>query len=207
MAGILGSFERFRASILPAPCELAAVLPMKAIRALVPPIRRFLRGDQSMRSAIVGLVMVLLAGCSSPAMAPIPAHDGAARGQLHPASLALTPFNAPTSVFPTATSTEPTGIRSNLITTTVTLQGGATVGGLYMMAQDRWLQVLYPDAASTAIYGPQSISGGYRVVGSYKMQAGGGDHGFVYDSVAKTFTTVDAPPKLCAPKKCNYTIA
>lgn len=139
-------------------------------------------------------------------LAPQTPSEGAPATSLRPSSLSVTPFNAPASVFPGATTTELTGIRTGLITATVTVPGG-TMGGLYVQKHRTWLQMNYPGAASSAAYGPQVLPGGYRVVGSYKLSGSPGDHGFVYDSLTKKWATIDAPAKLCAPKQCNYTIA
>ena len=151
---------------------------------------------------IFGAVLYGCASSATTALAP-PTMGGA----VHAASLSVTPFNAPASVFPGVTSTEPTGIRPGLITATVTLQDGATVGGVYERKSQTWFQIDYPDGASSAAYGPETIPGGYRVVGSFKDSLQNGDSGFVYDSVKDEYLPINAPPHLCTPKPCNYTIA
>jgi subtilase-type serine protease len=156
--------------------------------------------------AYAASLATLLAACSSQTIAP-PAPALPPGPAVEAASLTLTPFNAPASVFPGETTTEPTGIRHRYISATVTLQSGATLGGLYDRREKAWLQIAFPGAASTAAYGPESIPGGFRVVGSYKNPGQTGDSGFFYDSVARKYVTIDAPAGLCAPASCNYTIA
>lgn len=157
-----------------------------------------------MRTTALTLLLVLLAGCGSPAVTPnAPLSKGAA---LHARSFSVTPFNAPDSVFPNNTSTEPTGIRDRYITATVTFAGGVTVGGLYNRKTKSWTQIAYPGAQSTAAYGPKHIEGGVLVAGSYKNSGQNGDSGFVYNSVTKKYKTIDIPSDACAPQSCNYTI-
>jgi subtilase-type serine protease len=148
-----------------------------------------------------------LAACSAGQATPPLANLSGPSNDAVSHSLSLTPFNAPTSVFPGATTTEPTGIRPGFISVTVTLQDGATVGGIYDRNSQTWVQIDYPDGASTATYGPQAIPGGYRVVGSFKDSLQMGDTAFVYDSVKDEYLPIHTPAHLCAPKKCNYTIA
>jgi subtilase-type serine protease len=155
--------------------------------------------------ALATSVTVLSACASDGAVTPSAAlAPGAA---LRPADLTVTPFNAPASVFPGVTTTEPTGIRRNLITATVTVSGGATLGGLYFRDTKQWISLAVPGASSTAMYGPAVTTGGYRLVGSYKVSGSAGDRGVIYNSVTKKYLTIDAPANLCAPKSCNYTIA
>jgi subtilase-type serine protease len=150
-------------------------------------------------------VAAVLGGCTSSAVAPTapPAYGIAAR----PNSFNVTPFNAPTSIFPGATSTEPTGIRERYITATVTLSNGTTLGGLCNRAKKTWSQIAYPGAQSTAAYGPRAITHGALIVGSYKNPGQKGDNGFVYDSTTGKYAPLTAPPNLCAPQSCNFTIA
>jgi subtilase-type serine protease len=124
-----------------------------------------------------------------------------------PADLTVTPLNAPASVFPSVTATAPTGIRGDLVSATVTLTGGATVGGLLFRGTNTWISLQVPGASSTAMYGPAVTVGGYRIAGSYKVSGATGDQGVIYNSVTKKYLTIDAPASLCAPKTCNYTIA
>lgn len=110
-----------------------------------------------MRTAALAATLVLLAGCSSSAVTPnaaAPSYQTKAR----PNSFGVTPFNAPSSVFPGATTTEPTGIRERYVTATVTLSSGATLGGLFDRKTKRWSQIAYPGAQSTAAYGPKAIT-------------------------------------------------
>lgn len=160
-----------------------------------------------MRICYIAALSLCLAACSNGQDTPPLANTSAHANDAVSHSLSVTPFNAPTSVFPGATTTEPTGIRPDFISVTVTLQDGATVGGVYNRKSQTWVQIDYPDGASTAAYGPQAIPGGYRVVGSFKDSLQTGDTAFVYDSVKDEYLPINTPAHLCAPKKCNYTIA
>lgn len=136
-----------------------------------------------------------------------PTAPSSSDGALRARSFGVTPFNAPTSAFPGAVSTEPTGIRGQYITATVTLNTGATLGGLYNRNSKTWVQIAYPGAQSTAAYGPKPIKGGYLIVGSFKNAGQKGDDGFVFNSVTKQYKSIIVPPILCDPQSCNYTIA
>jgi hypothetical protein len=155
---------------------------------------------------LTAAMSLLVAGCAANPSAPIEPGYSEQRALL-PRDLSVTPLNAPASQFPSAVSTAPTGIRGILLTATVALQGGATAGAIYRTDTKAWQQVLFPGAASTAVYGPDLYSTAYRLVGSYKQAGAKNDHGFVYDAVTKKYTTIDAPAALCAPKQCNTTIA
>ncbi len=124
-----------------------------------------------------------------------------------PAPSQLQSLNAPASVFATTTRSFPTGIVGTLVTDTVTLANGSTVGGLYDTATKVWTMLQMPSTSSTAPYGPAITSTGYRVVGSYQLSGAQNDHGFVYDSGTNVFTTIDPPANFCAPGNCNETIA
>jgi subtilase-type serine protease len=126
---------------------------------------------------------------------------------VRPNDVSVTPFSAPASVFPGEVYTAPTGIRKQWISATIELSSGGTIGGMYDRSTGAWMPVAVPQAKSTAAYGPESIPNGFRVVGSYKNSGQHGDSGFVYDSVSNAFTPIVAPPYLCAPKSCNFTIA
>jgi len=154
-----------------------------------------------MRSTV--FLLLILAGCAAPAYTPSAPSPG---GALRARSLGVTPFNAPDSVFPNDTSTEPTGIRDRYITATVTFAGGVTLGGLYNRKTKQWSQIAYPGAESTAAYGPKHVKGGVLIVGSYKNAGQQGDSGFVYNSVTKKYKTVNIPSDACAPQSCNFTI-
>jgi len=153
------------------------------------------------------LAAAILAGCAPQTGAPAAPAAGFGGVAARPSDLTVTPLNVPASQFPTATTTELTGIRGDLISATVTLSGGATVGAVYSRTAKSWTQLQVPGSASTAAYGPALARSGYRIVGSYKDAASSGDRGFAYDSATKRYSTIDAPAKLCAPKSCNYTIA
>ena len=136
-----------------------------------------------------------LAACSDGTSAPAPT------------GVLLQPLNAPASIFPTTTRSAPTGIVETLVTDSVVLGNGSTVGALYNTATAVWTPLQMPSASSTAAYGPAITSAGYRVVGSYILQGAANNHGFVYDSGTKVFTTLDPPVSFCAPRACNETIA
>lgn len=157
-----------------------------------------------MRTLFAAFVFALLAcGCaSSPGTMPT-ANDTAA----HLTRFPLTRFNAPASVFPGVTSTEPTGITALYITATVSNTSGATAGGLYDRTNMQWAAINYPGAQSTAAYGPKAIAHGYLIAGSYKDLGQNGDDGFVYDSTTGKYTSIAAPANACAPQACNFTIA
>jgi hypothetical protein len=113
--------------------------------------------------------------------------------------LKSTPLNAPTSLFPGATSTEPTQIRANLIAATVTLKSGRTVGALYDRNTGKWLPIEVPSSTSTAAYAVNLPSEGDTVVaGSYTTKGSTLYHGFVYDSHLKRYRTVDLSGNWCA---------
>jgi hypothetical protein len=156
-------------------------------------------------------VSVALGGCSTTPGLPQTANGAALRSRdtagAPAASVTLTPIVAPTSLFPTENYTGPTGIRTQYMSATVSLNSGKTAGAMYDRNAGTWTAVTYPYADSTAAYGPESISGGYRVVGSYKNPGEKTDNGFVYDTVSNVWTPIIAPTYLCAPRKCNFTIA
>jgi hypothetical protein len=155
---------------------------------------------------IAAAASVFLASCAAqPAARLEPASLARSLGAPH--AFPVTPLNVPSSQFPTAVTTAPTGIRGILVTATVALQDGFTVGALYDTSNKTWKQFTYPRATSTAVYGPDLYGTSYRLVGSYKNAGEANDHGFIYDGVTKTYATIDAPAALCAPKACNETIA
>jgi hypothetical protein len=119
----------------------------------------------------------------------------------------MQPLTAPASVFPTTTRSFPTGIVGTVVTNTVVLKDGSTVGGMYDTKSRVWTSLQMPATSSTAPYGPALTTAGYRVVGSYQLAGAQNDHGFVYDSGTKAFTTLDPPAAFCAPGSCNETIA
>jgi subtilase-type serine protease len=118
----------------------------------------------------------------------------------------LQPLIAPAGTFPTTTRSAPTGIVGNLVTDSVVLANGTTVGALYDLASTIWTPIEMPGASSTAAYGPAITTAGYRVVGSYQRPGAQNNHGFVYDSGTNAFTTLDPPAVFCAPRGCNQTI-
>lgn len=154
--------------------------------------------------AIAGLTLALLAGCS-PA-GPMPKFASPNGSALHAHGFNVTPFNAPTDVFPGATSTVPTGVRPQEVTATIALSNGTTIGGIYNRTTQTWSQIAYPGAQSTAANGIASFKRGYLVVGTYKNAGQAGVSGFVYDSTTNAYTTIDAPAGDCAPQACNFTI-
>jgi subtilase-type serine protease len=118
----------------------------------------------------------------------------------------LQTLDVPLTQFPNAIGTFLTGIRKSYVTGAVLLRDGRTAGLLYNRTSGVWTRIAYPRAKATTAYGPDALHSGYRVVGSYDTGSVG-SHGFVYDSKTNVYFTVDAPKILCAPKKCNYTIA
>ena len=124
-----------------------------------------------------------------------------------PVTPQLQPLVAPASVFPTTTRSAPTGIVGDLVTDSVVLGNGSTVGALYNRATTVWTPLEVPSASSTAAYGPALTAAGYRVVGSYILPGSQSNHGFVYDSGTNAYTTLDPPAAFCAPRACNQTIA
>ena len=124
-----------------------------------------------------------------------------------PATPQLLPLNAPAGVFPTTTRSAPTGIVGTLVTNSVVLANGSTVGALYDTASTVWTPLVMPGTSSTAAYGPALTTAGYRGVGSYLVAGSPSNHGFVYDSSTNVYTTLDPPAAFCAPRACNQTIA
>ncbi len=165
------------------------------------------------RVSIVAISIALLAGCAG---------AGGARsgnGGSVPALSSQTSFlrfgssapvlqtlDVPLSQFPNAVGTLLTGIRGDLITGFVDRVNGSNVGVVYDRKTGVWTRIKYPRSAKTSVYGPAITSTGYRVVGSYQKQRQTNADGFVYDSTTQKYATLDAPPKLCKPKACNYTI-
>ncbi len=141
-----------------------------------------------------------LTSCSSGGVTLTPGAPVAPAAQLQP-------LIAPASVFPTATRSAPTGIVGTMVTDTVVLANGTTIGALYDTATAVWTALQMPSTASTALYGPAITTAGFRVVGSYQLAGAQNNHGFVYDSATNAFTTLDPPAVFCAPAKCNQTIA
>ncbi len=119
---------------------------------------------------------------------------------------ALQTLDVPLSEFPNAVGTLLTGIRGDLITGFVARLNGSNIGVVYDRKTGVWTRIKYPNSAKTSVYGPAITSYGYRVVGSYEKRGQTNADGFVYDSTIGKYVTLDAPPKLCAPKACNYTI-
>jgi hypothetical protein len=155
-------------------------------------------------------VSAALSGCSANTTPGLPQTANlsqAASNALRSNDIPVEPFKAPNRYFPGQSYTGPTGIRKHLISATIALNSGKTVGGMYYRDTGKWVQLRFPKAESTAAYGPESIPNGFRVVGSYKNKKQQGDSGFVYDSVSNQYTPIVASPDLCAPESCNYTIA
>jgi hypothetical protein len=148
----------------------------------------------------LGATAFTLTACSSGNVSLAPAENLPPSGQLQP-------LIAPASVFPGVTRSAPTGIVGTMVTDTVVLANGTTIGALYDTATAVWTSLQMPGTSSTALYGPAITAAGYRVVGSYQLAGAGNNHGFVYDSGTNAFTTMDPPATFCAPGKCNQTIA
>jgi len=121
-------------------------------------------------------------------------------------AIPVTPLNVPQSQFPTAETTILTGIRKDLITATVFVTGGGTVGAVYDRNTQKWTQLTIPGASSTAAYGPDPSAGDYRIVGSYTPSGETGDVGFIYDSSTKKVITITAKVAGRVARIYNYTV-
>lgn len=162
------------------------------------------------RVAIAALAIAPAAGCAGA--------DRAGFGAVPPASAqsslsragsqvpVLQTLDVPLRQFPNAVGTLLTGIRGNLITGFIDTRNGSNLGVLYDRKSGVWTRVKYPGSAETSVYGPAITQTGYRLVGSYQQKGQTNADGFVFDSTTKRYTTLDAPPDLCAPETCNYTI-
>ncbi len=163
------------------------------------------------RATIAAISVVLAAGCASGgrsgsfgAVPPMSSQTRLLRfGSSGPV---LQTLDVPLSQFPNAVGTLLTGIRGGLITGFIDTVNGSNLGVVYERKTGVWTPIKYPGSAKTSVYGPAITQTGYRVVGSYEKKGQTNADGFVYDSTSKKYLTLDAPPKLCAPKSCNYTI-
>lgn len=163
------------------------------------------------RASIAAISIALLAGCGGAAR---PSSFGAVPATSSQTSFfrfdsngpVLQTLDVPLSQFPKAVGTLLTGIRGNLITGFIDKINGSNLGVVYDRTTGLWTPIKYPGSAKTSVYGPAITQTGYRVVGSYEKRGHTNANGFVYDSTTKKYLTLDAPPKLCAPKSCNYTI-
>jgi subtilase-type serine protease len=163
------------------------------------------------RISIAPISIALLAGCAgagrSGSLGVIPATSSQTRlfsfGSNAPV---LQTLDVPLWQFPNAVGTLLTGIRGNFITGFIDNRNGSNLGVVYDRKTGVWTPIKYPRSAKTSVYGPAITQTGYRLVGSYQKKGQTNADGFVYDSTTKKYLTLDAPPKLCAPKSCNYTI-
>ncbi|MGA7202687.1 MAG: hypothetical protein WBX26_12720 [Candidatus Cybelea sp.] len=163
------------------------------------------------RASIVALSIALLAGCvgggRSGSFGAVPAMSAQTNFlQFGSGAPILQTLDVPLSQFPNAVGTLLTGIRGNLITGFIDQKNGSTLGVVYDRKTGVWTPIKRPGSASTSVYGPAVTQTGYRLVGSFEKKGETNADGFVYDSTTKKYLTVDAPPKLCSPKSCNYTI-
>jgi subtilase-type serine protease len=163
------------------------------------------------RASIVALSIALLAGCAaggrSGSFGTVPAISAQTNFlQFGSGAPILQTLDVPLSQFPNAIGTLLTGIRGNLITGFVDQKNGSTLGVVYDRKTGIWTPIKLPGSADTSVYGPAITQTGYRLVGSFEKKGESNADGFVYDSTTKKYHTVDAPPKLCSPKSCNYTI-
>jgi subtilase-type serine protease len=155
--------------------------------------------------------MALLAGCAaggrSGSLGAVPPLSSQANvfsfGSSAPV---LQTLDVPLKQFPNAIGTLLTGIRQNLITGFIANSNGSNLGVVYDRKTGVWTPIKYPGSANTSVYGPAITQTGYRLVGSYQKRGQTNARGFVYDSTTANYLTLDAPPNLCAPKSCNYTI-
>ena len=164
------------------------------------------------RALIVAGSIALLAGCASggrsDSFGTIPVTPPQASNFLQFGSNApvLQTLDVPLKQFPTAVGTLLTGIRGNLITGFIDERNGSNLGVVYDRKTGVWTSIKYPHSAKTSVYGPALTQTGYRVVGSYEKKGQTTANGFVYDSTTKQYVTLNAPPNLCSPDSCNYTI-
>jgi subtilase-type serine protease len=166
------------------------------------------------RASVAAMSIALLAGCGgagagrSGSFGAVPAMGNAHAGSFSASSdgPVLQTLDVPLNQFPTATGTLLTGIRGNLITGFMTVFNGSTLGVVYDQSTGIWTPISYPGAGNTSVYGPAITQTGYRLVGSFAKKGQTNANGFVYDSTAKKYVTLNAPASLCAPKACNYTI-
>jgi subtilase-type serine protease len=165
------------------------------------------------RASVVVASIALLAGCAGAgggragsfgAVPPMSSQTRLLRFGSNAAVLQT--LDVPLRQFPNAVGTLLTGIRGNLITGFIDNRNGSNLGVVYDRGTGVWTPIKYPRSAKTSVYGPAITLMGYRVVGSYQKKGQTNADGFVYDSTTKKYLTVDAPPNLCAPKSCNYTI-
>jgi subtilase-type serine protease len=166
----------------------------------------------SARASIVAISIAMFAGCAgggsrSGSFGAVPLMSSQTR-LLHFGSSApvLQTLDVPLWQFPNAVGTLLTGIRGNLITGFIDNRNGSNLGVVYDRKTGVWTPIKYPRSAKTSVYGPAITQTGYRLVGSYAKKGQTNANGFVYDSTTKKYLTLNAPPNLCAPKSCNYTI-
>lgn len=163
------------------------------------------------RASIAAVCVALFAGCAggggSGSFGSVPMTSSPTKflrfGSSGPV---LQTLDVPLSQFPNAVSTLLTGIRGDLITGFIDTKRGSNLGVVYDRKTGIWTPIKYPRSAKTSVYGPAITQTGYRVVGNYVKKGQTNADGFVYDSTTKKYLTLDAPPNLCAPKSCNYTI-
>lgn len=101
---------------------------------------------------------------------------------------------------PGAVNTLLTGIRGDYIVGLYTTSSNASRGLIYDRVARTWTQldvvIAGVPAASTSPYGPDPVTGGLHVVGSYKLAGSSLDHGFYYDSTkppGSAFVLLDYP--------------
>lgn len=165
----------------------------------------------SARASILAISVALLAGCADGIRSGSPDAMPAISSQTRLLSFGsngpvLQTLDVPLWQFPNAVGTLLTGIRGDLITGFIDSRNGSNLGVVYNRKTGIWTPIKYPHSAKTSVYGPSITRTGYRVVGSYQKRGQTNADGFVYDSTTKKYVTLDAPPELCAPKPCNYTI-
>jgi subtilase-type serine protease len=163
------------------------------------------------RATIVAISIALLAGCAGGgrygSFGALPAMSSQTSSFSFGSNApVLQTLDVPLRQFPNAVGTLLTGIRSNLITGFIDNRNGSNLCVVYDRKTGVWTPIKYPRSAKTSVYGPAITQTGYRVVGSYQKKGQTNADGFVYDSTTKKYLTLDAPPNLCAPKSCNYTI-
>jgi len=165
----------------------------------------------SVRASIVAISIALLAGCAgggrSGGLGSVPAMSSQTRLFTFDSNgPVLQTLDVPLWQFPNTVGTLLTGIRGKFITGFIDNRNGSNLGVVYNRETGIWTPIKYPRSAKTSVYGPAITQTGYRVVGSYQKKDQTNANGFVYDSTTQKYLTLDAPPNLCAPKSCNYTI-
>ena len=163
------------------------------------------------RASIAAISIALLAGCAgasrSGSFGAVPATSSQTSFfRFDSNGPVLQTLDVPLSQFPKAVGTLLTGIRGNLITGFIDKINGSNLGVVYDRKRASGRRLSIPARRRPACTAQPSRRRAIALVGSYEKRGQTNANGFVYDSTTKKYLTLDAPPKLCAPKSCNYTI-